>query len=148
MASVIVAKYCPKKALNEGITGPPLAHVASYCKCSSFNMNLAFLELALVCFLLVASSLNEIGLWNPGDTFGVLLVFPLLPMFSFILCSLLGILSSTWWSSLLGVKQVYKGFDNWGLLKLDAKKQVLYALHNGERLLCTKQNKIVLILQV
>ena len=53
IASVTMAKRYPKKAPNEGIAAPPLAYVASYCKCSCFNMELAFLELALVCFLLI-----------------------------------------------------------------------------------------------
>ena len=91
--SVSEAKRWPKKAAKEGIAGSPVAQVARFCKWSSFNMDLELIEARpLVCFLPVASSLNEIGLlWNPDGGFGAAFLFPpapLLPMFRLVLCSL------------------------------------------------------------
>lgn len=80
MASLTVAKWCPKKAPREGIAACPQVQVASFCNWSSFSMDLELLEPGFTCFLPVISSLSEIELWNAGGRLGAFLVPSCLPM--------------------------------------------------------------------
>ncbi|POO02852.1 hypothetical protein TorRG33x02_009130 [Trema orientale] len=78
------ASLWPKKAAKEGIEASPLAHIASFSKCSTFNKCLAFEEdppPLFCCFFPIVSSLSDIALLEQIAEFATFLDPLLLPIF-------------------------------------------------------------------